>query len=204
MKAIKIIKENYDARYPLFDGNLQLEDYSGRFMPASVCLTIDLDAKEAKIEDWGAYVPKSSTYTARELEGRICRFFAQIRFISRRNLAALLLSIRPLIKEAFKYNEIDGMENDIQNLLDNEFYDCCDAEREEVDRQCQAACEEINLPEKLTPAWIRKNLTEDEEKDAVELFLRAASAGTQADTDIIRQECSNEIWNAIKAAQEEE
>lgn len=203
MKAIQIIKNTYDSSHPLFNGNLQIEDYSGRYMEPSVCLTIDLDSKEAKIEDWGVYIERSSTCSYREWKGRLFRFFSPIRFISRRDLASLLLSLRPLLKEAFDADEINGLlADEIQNLLDDEIYGCTDDERDEIDRQCQEACEECGLETKLNPQWIRGEWSQEELDELdIEDFLAHAAKGTLADTDLIAQECSSEIWAAIKSAQ---
>lgn len=203
MKAIQIIKENYSPRFPLFNGNLQLEDYSGRYMEASVCLTIDLDAKDAKIEDWGTYIPKSSTCTAREWEGRLFRFFAPIRFISRGDLASLLLSLRPLLREAFGADEINGLlADEIQGLLDGAIYDCADAEREEIDSQCQAACEECEFEKKLNPEWIIANCFYDGGFDCEE-FVNQACSGTTADSELILSQCREAIFPVLREAERE-
>lgn len=203
MKAIQIIKENYSPRYPLFNGDLQIEDYSGRYMPASVCLTVDLDAKTAQIEDWGAYIPKSSTCTAREWEGRLFHFFAPIRFISRRDLASLLLSLRPLLKEAFEADEINGLlADEIQGLLDGEIYGCVDAEQEEIDRQCQAACEECGFEEKLNPDWIIAHCFYDGGFDCEE-FVNQACSGTEANSELILSQCREAISPALREAERE-
>lgn len=203
MKAIQIIKETYSPRFPLFDGNLQLEDYSGRFMAPSVCLTVDLDAKEARIEDWGAYIPKSSTCTMREWEGRLFRFFSPIRFIARRDLASLLLHLRPLLKEAFEADEINGLlAEEIQGLLDGEIYDCADAEREEIDRQCQEACEECDLEKKLNPEWIIEHCFYDGGFDCEE-FVNQACSGTTADSELILDQCREAIFPVLREAERE-
>lgn len=203
MKAIQIIKESYSPSFPLFNGDLQLEDYSGRYMPASVCFTIDLDAKESRIEDWGAYIPKSSTCTSREWEGRLFHFFSPIRFISRRNLASLLLSLRPLLKEAFDANEINGLlEEEIQGLLDGEIYDCVDAEQEELDSQCQAACEECGFEEKLNPEWIIGNCFWDGGFDC-EDFVNQACSGTTANSELILSQCREAIYPVLREAERE-
>lgn len=203
MKAIQIIKESYSPRFPLFDGNLQLEDYSGRFMAPSVCLTIDLDAKVAKIEDWGAYIPKTTTCTMREWKGRLCRFFAPIRFISRGDLASLLLSLRPLLREAFNEDEINGLLSDeIQALLDGEIYGCVDAEQEEIDRQCQAACEECEFEKKLNPEWIIAHCFYAGGFDCEE-FVNQACSGTKANSELILSQCREEIFPVIREAERE-
>ena len=203
LQIIKIIKNTYDPSHPLFNGNLQIEDYSGRYMPASVCLTVDLDAKTAQIEDWGAYIPKSSTCTAREWEGRLFHFFAPIRFISRRDLASLLLSLRPLLKEAFEGDAINGLlADEIQGLLDGEIYYCCDAEQEEIDRQCQAACEECGFVSKLNPDWIIANCFYDGGFDCEEIVNQACS-GTEANSDLILSQCRETIYPVLREAERE-
>lgn len=202
MKAIQIIKESYSPRFPLFNGALQIEDDSGRYMEASVCLTVDLDTKEAKLEDWGVYITKPST-SYREWEGRLFRFFSPIRFISRRDLASLLLSLRPLLKEAFDADEINCLlAEEIQGLLDGEIYDCADVEQEEIDRQVQEACEECNFSEKLNPEWIIAHCFYDGGFDCEE-FVNQACSGTNANSELILSQCREAIYLVLREAERE-
>ena len=63
-----------------------------RYIEDSVELRVDLDDKTATLRDLGAFYVKSNTVSEKEWHGRVHRWRARIRFISRSELASLNLS----------------------------------------------------------------------------------------------------------------
>jgi hypothetical protein len=163
MAFIKIFKETYDRSLPLFDGNLQIHDgddeYTSPYIEDSVELYVDLDDKKAKLRDLGAFHVKSNMVSEKEWHGRIHRWRARIRFISRSELASLILRLRPVLDEIFEQDEVSN-ENDceVQRIMDDFITDSEYAEDKEFERQSDIIADRINFDEKLSPEWIEKNV----------------------------------------------
>lgn len=160
MTCINIIKEAYDKTLPLFDGNLQIHDeYISPYIEDSVELRIDLDNKTATLRDLGAFYLKTNTISENEWHGRVRTWRSRIRFISRSELASLILRLRPALKELFEQDEIiPEIEYEIKRIMDDYIEDSAEEEQKEVERQCCIIADRINFEEKLKPEWIIKNV----------------------------------------------
>ena len=157
MTCINIIKEAYDKTLPLFDGNLQIHDgYLSPYIEDSVELQVDLDDKTATLRDLGAFYHKFNTISE---HGRFRTWRARIRFISRSELASLILRLRPALKEFFEQDEfIPEIEYEVQRIMEDYIEDSEEGEQKEVERQCCIIADRINFEDKLKPEWIVKNV----------------------------------------------
>lgn len=160
MAFIKIFKENYDRSLPLFDGNLQIHDeYTSPYVEDSVELYVDLDDKKAELSDLGAFHVKSNTVSEKEWHGRVHRWRARIRFISRSELASLVLRLRPVLDEIFEQDGVSPEDEwEVQCIMEDYIIDSEYAEEAEIERQSDIIADRINFDEKISPEWIEKNV----------------------------------------------
>ena len=206
MAFIKIFKENYDRSLPLFDGNLQIHDeYTSPYIEDSVELYVDLDNKKAELSDLGAFHVKSNTVSEKEWHGRVHRWRARIRFISRSELASLILRLRPVLDEIFEQDEVIP-ENDweIQRIKEDYIIESEYAEEKEIERQCENIADRINLDEKLSSEWIEKNVEvfHSYGRDCYDYdsWIKAVENETKEDIELLAHCAIDRIHEALREA----
>ena len=209
MTCINIIKEAYDKTLPLFDGNLQIHDgYTSPYIEDSVELQVDLDDKTATLRDLGAFYHKFNTISEKEWHGRVRTWRSRIRFISRSELASLILRLRPALKEFFEQDEfIPEIEYEVQRIMEDYIEDSEEEEQKEVERQCGVIADRINFEEKIKPEWIIKNVQlapsyYGKECYEYEDWKKAVEKTTNENIDLLVHYEFDRIQKALKEAEQ--
>lgn len=196
---INVIKETFSEVYPLFDGNLQLEDYSGRYEEAKAILEIDREKKTAEIYDRGAYCPKTNTCSEKEWHG-IVKKFEMPRFLTRQELADVIWKLRPVIKECFETGVIDSRE--IERICNLYYDEAVDSENEELSRQAENLAMEIDFDEKISLKWIRENVEPCFGRYDINDWQEAVEKATGENIDLLCVSDYYEISRALDKAEE--